>query len=96
MSSEFYETETPALSREDAIAILNTPDKELDALIDEAGVTLDEEERNAILEQACARANELCPAAPLFLETGLRAYNSDLKGVEVSQSGTIYFDRVSW
>ena len=68
----------------------------LDALIDEAGVTLDEEERNAILEQACARANELCPAAPLFLETGLRAYNSDLKGVEVSQSGTIYFDRVSW
>ena len=71
-------------------------DPELDALIDEAGVTLDEEERNAILEQACARANELCPAAPLFLETGLRAYNSDLKGVEVSQSGTIYFDRVSW
>ncbi len=52
-------------------------DPELDALIDEAGVTLDEEERNAILEQACARANELCPAAPLFLETGLRAYNSD-------------------
>ena len=36
MSSEFYETETPALSREDAIAILNTPDKELDALIDRA------------------------------------------------------------
>ena len=71
-------------------------DPELDALIDEAGVTLDEEERNAILEQAWARANELCPAAPLFLETGLRAYNSDLKGVEVSQSGTIYFDRVSW
>ena len=50
-------------------------DPELDALIDEAGVTLDEEERNAILEQACARANELCPAAPLFLETGLRSYN---------------------
>ena len=34
MNSEFYETETPALSREDAIAILNTPDEELDALID--------------------------------------------------------------
>ena len=52
-------------------------DPELDALIDEAGVTLDEEERNAILEQACARANELCPAAPLFLETGLRSYNKN-------------------
>ena len=38
MSSEFYETETPALSREDAIAILNTPDKELDALIDRARI----------------------------------------------------------
>ena len=36
MNSEFYETETPALSREDAIAILNTPDEELDALIDRA------------------------------------------------------------
>ena len=34
MNSEFYETETPALSKEDAIAILNTPDEELDALID--------------------------------------------------------------
>ena len=29
MSSEFYETEPPALSGEDAIAILNTPDEEL-------------------------------------------------------------------
>ena len=36
MNSEFYETETPALSREDAIAILNTPDEELDQLIAQA------------------------------------------------------------
>ena len=36
MNSEFYEKEVPVLSREDAIAILNTPDEELDALIDRA------------------------------------------------------------
>ena len=30
MNSEFYEKEVPVLSREDAIAILNTPDEELD------------------------------------------------------------------
>ena len=33
MNSEFYEKEVPVLSREDAIAILNTPDEELDVLI---------------------------------------------------------------
>ena len=36
MNSEFYEKEVPVLSREDAIAILNTPDEELDTLIDRA------------------------------------------------------------
>ena len=36
MNSELYEKDAPALSREDAIAILNTPDEELDALIDRA------------------------------------------------------------
>ena len=36
MNSEFYEKEAPVLSREDAIAILNTPDEELDVLIDRA------------------------------------------------------------
>ena len=85
-----------AKQKGEKLTMLTAYDYSTAKLIDEAGVTLDEEERNAILEQACARANELCPAAPLFLETGLRAYNSDLKGVEVSQSGTIYFDRVSW
>lgn len=35
MNSEFYE-EVPGLSREEAIAILNTPNDELDTLIDRA------------------------------------------------------------
>ena len=34
MISEIETTTDPVLSREDAIAILNTPDEELDALID--------------------------------------------------------------
>ena len=36
MNSELYEKEAPVLSREDAIAILNTPNEEIDALIDRA------------------------------------------------------------
>ena len=35
MNSEFYE-EVPVLSREEAIAILNTPNDELNTLIDHA------------------------------------------------------------
>ena len=35
MNSEFYE-EVPVLSREEAIAILNTPNNELNTLIDRA------------------------------------------------------------
>ena len=40
---------------------LNNP--EVDALIDQASVTLDEEERVAILEQLCLRLNEICSQA---------------------------------
>ena len=36
MNSELYEKDAPVLSREDAIAVLNTPNEELDALIDRA------------------------------------------------------------
>ena len=71
-------------------------DPEVDALIDQAKTTLDEEERVAILEQLSARLNELCSQVPLYQPLTLRAYNADLKGVEVSDSGTLYFEDVYW
>ena len=36
MNPTSYEKEAPVLSRDEAIAILNTPDEELEALIDRA------------------------------------------------------------
>ena len=71
-------------------------DHEVDALIDQAKTTLDEEERVAILEQLSAKLNEICSQVPLYQPLTLRAYDSGLQGVEVSDSGTLYFEDVYW
>ena len=71
-------------------------DPEVDALIDQAKTTLDETERVAIFEKLSARLNLLCSQAPLYQPLTLRAYKAGLEGVEVSDSGTIYFENVYW
>ena len=71
-------------------------DAEVDALIDQAKTTLDEDERVAIFEKLSARLNLLCSQAPLYQPLTLRAYKAGLEGVEVSDSGTIYFENVYW
>ncbi|MBU5431120.1 ABC transporter substrate-binding protein [Intestinimonas sp. MSJ-38] len=71
-------------------------DAEVDALIDQAKTTLDENERVAIFEKLSARLNLLCSQAPLYQPLTLRAYKAGLEGVEVSDSGTIYFENVYW
>ena len=71
-------------------------DPEVDALIDQAKTTLDETERVAIFEKLSARLNLLCSQAPLYQPLTLRAYDADLEGVEVSDSGTLYFEDVYW
>ncbi len=71
-------------------------DAEVDALIDQAKTTLDKNERVAIFEKLSARLNLLCSQAPLYQPLTLRAYKAGLEGVEVSDSGTIYFENVYW
>lgn len=73
---------------------LNSP--ELDALIDQASVTVDQGAREELLRQASALANDLCTLAPLYQAVELRAYNSGLTGVEVNPSGRLYFEYVRW
>ena len=73
---------------------LNNP--EVDALIDQAKTTLDENERVAIFEKLSARLNLLCSQTPLYQPLTLRAYKAGLEGVEVSDSGTLYFEDVYW
>ncbi|WP_458863533.1 ABC transporter substrate-binding protein [Acidaminobacterium chupaoyuni] len=70
--------------------------KDVDALIDKASKTVDEDARYKILSEAVAKVNDLCPQIPLYQPISLRAYNKNLKGVEVSDSGTLYFNKVSW
>ena len=50
----------------------------------------------AIFEKLSARLNLLCSQAPLYQPLTLRAYKAGLEGVEVSDSGTIYFENVYW
>ena len=73
---------------------LNNP--EVDALIDQAKVTIDEAERVAILEQLSAKLNEICSQAPLWQPLTMRAFNAGLQGVEVNDGGYLYFENVYW
>ena len=75
-------------------ARLNDP--QIEELYSKASQTLDEEERMAILEQACARLNEICPAIPAYSVNVVRAYNSKLQGFEVNASGNSYWEKVYW
>ena len=71
-------------------------DPEVDALIDQAKVTIDEAERVAILEQLSAKLNEICSQAPLYQPLTMRAFNAGLQNVEVNDGGSLYFENVYW
>ena len=71
-------------------------DPEVDALIDQAKVTIDETQQVAIMEQLSAKLNEICSQAPLYQPLTMRAFNAGLQGVEVNDSGYLYFENVSW
>ena len=73
---------------------LNNP--EVDALIDKAKETLDPAERKVIMEELSALLNELCSQAPLWQPVSMRAYAAGLQGVQVSDSGTLYFEDCYW
>ena len=68
----------------------------MDALIDQAKATLDEDEQVAIFEKLSARLNLLCSQAPLYQPLTLRAYKAGLEGVAVNDSGSIRFENVYW
>ena len=73
---------------------LNNP--EVDALIDQAKVTIDETQQVAIMEQLSAKLNEICAQAPLYQPLTMRAFNAGLQNVEVNDGGSLYFENVSW
>ena len=71
-------------------------DPEVDALIDQAAATIDNEARGKILEELTANLNIICSQAPLYQDTYLRAYNANLEGVTINAGGYIPFEEIRW
>jgi len=67
----------------DSIGVINRAwysNPDVDALIDEASITLDDAARESLLMQANAQINDDCPQLPLFQDTWIRAYDNNLGG----------------
>ena len=73
-----------------------TTDPKIDELYTKATQTLDDKERNEILTECANYINEVCPQVPTYGANVTRAYNSKLQGIEVSATGTLRWQYVSW
>jgi len=73
-----------------------TNDPKIDQMYSDATKILDADERNAALTELCNYINELCPQCPTYGANVTRAYNSNLQGLDVSASGTLRWQYVSW
>ena len=73
-----------------------TVDPKFDEMYYKAVGILDDAERNALLTELANYINEVCPQVPTYGANVTRAYNADLQGVEVSATGTLYWNAVSW
>jgi len=73
---------------------INSP--ELDALIDKAIETPDENERIAILEQTSILANEIRGASPITTNTILRVHNANLILPEIGANGFMFLNMAYW
>ncbi|MBR5284754.1 MAG: hypothetical protein IKU27_06890 [Clostridia bacterium] len=73
-----------------------TVDPKIDQMYADLTQILDADERNAAMTELTNYINEICPQVPTYGANVTRAYNDDLKGVEISSSGTMYWCYVSW
>ena len=71
-------------------------DEQLDEMYLAAVQIMDDAERTAALEACVARLNDDCPAVPIYLVNQVRAFNSDLQGIELSAAGGLKWQYVSW
>ena len=73
-----------------------TVDPKIDQMYSDLTKILDADERNAAMTELCNYINEICPQVPTYGANVTRAYNDDLQGIEISASGTMYWQYVSW
>lgn len=69
---------------------------DIDEMIETASITIDPEERAAILTQIIVRINELTPHIPLYQNNIRRAYNSDLEGFNTTPFGNFRIENFKW
>ena len=70
--------------------------RELSDLVDQAIATIDEDARNAILENASKIANEHIGFIPMHLSLLIRAFNADLVVPEIAANGFMNFNMAYW
>jgi peptide/nickel transport system substrate-binding protein len=69
---------------------------ELDALIDKAGTTVDQAEREAVLQECTRMLNELCYQVPIYQDYTVSAHSANLKNTFITSGGSIFVNEWSW
>lgn len=71
-------------------------DPEVDALIEKAATTADDDARAAILKEVCTLINSKCPQVSLYQNQKLYASAANLEGVTVLPNGYFYVSEWYW
>lgn len=73
-----------------------TSEPELDELIIRATKTLDQGEREKVLQDATKFLNELCPQIPLYQDYSLSTHKANLKNTFVTAGGSFFAQEWEW
>lgn len=73
-----------------------TKNAELDALIIKATKTLDQGEREKVLQDATKLLNSICPEMPLYQDYNLSTHKANLKNTFVTAGGSFFAQEWEW
>lgn len=73
-----------------------TKNKELDELIDKSAITVDQEERRLVLEEASKLLNENCYQAPLYQDNLISGHKANLDNTFITAGGSFRVQEWSW
>ena len=73
-----------------------TNDPAVDAAIEAIQAEVDPEKNEKLITDFSLIINENCPQVPLWMENNTRAYNSNLKGFNITAGGVTHYEWMSW
>lgn len=71
-------------------------DPKLDELIIKSTKTLDQNEREKVLQEATKLLNELCPQMPLYQDNTLSTHKAELKNTFITSGGSFFAQEWEW